>query len=83
MRALPRPSADLPTRLGLRVRVGHKSGAVGRNRVRRRLRHAFRAAAPSRGWDVAIAADPEVADADFQELTVLMSALLADLQVRS
>ncbi|HEU4572309.1 MAG TPA: ribonuclease P protein component [Candidatus Limnocylindrales bacterium] len=57
------------TRFGLSTgrRLG---GAVVRNRVRRRLREALRAMAPSfqPGWDVLIIARPALADADYEAL---------------
>jgi ribonuclease P protein component len=45
-------------------------GAVVRNRVRRRLREALRAMAPSfqPGWDVLIIARPAIVDADLETL---------------
>ncbi len=62
--------------LGLAVprRVG---GAVTRNRIKRRLREAYRAGAPERGFDVVIQARPEAAHVDFQQLAEEVSRLVA------
>jgi len=65
------------TRFGLST--GRKlGGAVVRNRVRRRLREALRAMAPSfqPGWDVLIIARPPVIGADFQALASALQNLL-------
>ena len=65
------------TRFGLST--GRKlGGAVVRNRVRRRLREALRAMAPSfqPGWDVLIIARPPVIGADFQALAGALQNLL-------
>jgi ribonuclease P protein component len=65
------------TRIGLSTgrRLG---GAVVRNRVRRRLREALRAMAPSfqPGWDVLIIARPAVVDASHAEITEAVRRLL-------
>jgi ribonuclease P protein component len=59
-----RPEGTAPSRIGMSVRA---HGSVERNRVRRRLRAAFRAAAPP-GYDVVIRTDRGAASVDFQEL---------------
>jgi ribonuclease P protein component len=53
-------------------------GAVVRNRVRRRLREALRAMAPSfqPGWDVLIIARPAIVDADLETLTGVLRRTL-------
>jgi ribonuclease P protein component len=53
-------------------------GAVVRNRVRRRLREALRAMAPSfqPGWDVLIIARPGLTTADHATLTAVLERLL-------
>ena len=61
----PLPSS--PSRLGLAV-PARAGGAVQRNRIKRRLRAAFRSAAPQSGLDVVIRARPEATRVDFQEL---------------
>jgi ribonuclease P protein component len=65
------------TRFGLSTgrRLG---GAVVRNRVRRRLRVALRAMAPSfqPGWDVLIIARPALVDADHDALVGAVSRVL-------
>jgi ribonuclease P protein component len=65
------------TRFGLSTgrRLG---GAVVRNRVRRRLRMALRAMAPSfqPGWDVLIIARPALVDADHDALVGAVSRVL-------
>jgi ribonuclease P protein component len=61
---------DAPSRLGMSVRAG-ALGAVGRNRIRRRLRAAFLVSAPP-GYDVIVQAGPGVAEQDYQELAKAM-----------
>ncbi len=56
----------LPARVGLAVRVG--SGAVGRNRVKRRLREAWRASDVAPGFDVVIQAGDEAGTVGFEDL---------------
>lgn len=66
------------TRFGLST--GRKlGGAVVRNRVRRRLREALRAMAPSfqPGWDVLIIARPAIVEADHDALVGALRRLLA------
>jgi ribonuclease P protein component len=65
------------TRIGLAT--GRKLGtAVARNRVRRRLREALRATAPSfqAGWDVLIIARPAIVDASYAETIEAVRRLL-------
>jgi len=65
------------TRFGLAT--GRKlGGAVTRNRLRRRLREALRALAPSfqPGWDVLIIARPALVDATHEEMTEAVARLL-------
>jgi ribonuclease P protein component len=65
------------TRFGLAT--GRKlGGAVVRNRVRRRLREALRAMAPSfqPGWDVLIIARPAIVEADHRVLVDALRRLL-------
>ncbi len=65
------------TRFGLSTgkRLG---GAVVRNRVRRRLREALRALAPSfqPGWDVLFIARPAIVDASHEDVTEAVRRLL-------
>ena len=61
-------------RLGLAV-PGRAGNAVVRNRIRRRIRHAFRATGPT-GIDVVVRADAEAASRNFQELTSDLGAAL-------
>ena len=65
------------TRFGLST--GRKlGGAVVRNRVRRRLREALRAMAPSfqPGWDVLIIVRPAIVEADHDALVGALRRLL-------
>jgi ribonuclease P protein component len=65
------------TRFGLAT--GRKlGGAVIRNRLRRRLREALRALAPSfqPGWDVLIIARPALVNATHEDLTEAVARLL-------
>lgn len=65
-----------PSRLGLSVgtRVGN---AVVRNKLRRRLRNLFRAAAAPEGFDVVIVADPSAAANSFSQLEAALRSALA------
>jgi ribonuclease P protein component len=63
-----------PSRLGMSVRTGAGS-AVERNRIRRRVRAAFVAAAPP-GYDVVVRADASVAQTSYQELVSNMKDAL-------
>lgn len=72
--AAPLSDSLAPTRLGLAVRV--PGGAVLRNRVKRRVREAFRSCGCATGYGVVIRADAEAAASDFQVLVAdLRSAL--------
>ena len=60
-------TTDTPPRLGLAV--GRDTGnAVMRNRIRRRLREAWRASEPPPGHDAIVRATADVATMDFQNL---------------
>lgn len=63
------PSEDdaQPSRLGLAVRAAIGT-AVARNRIRRRLREAFRGFAPAPGFDVVMRAEPGLSGKNFQEM---------------
>lgn len=66
--------AEAPARLGLIVaRVG---GAVLRNRVRRRVREAFRSCNPRPGVDVVVRADARAAVTPFAHLVDLLRGAL-------
>ena len=72
------PAADpgAPARLGLAV--GRGSGtAVTRNRIRRRLRAAWRESKPPPGVEVVMRASPAAATADFQDLVKHMKSALS------
>ena len=72
------PSGDAPVRLGVRVSARGPARAVRRNRVRRRIRHAFGDVAPATGWDVAVIVQPEAVDRSFQELGTLLEGALSE-----
>lgn len=77
--AVTRSDPGFRSRLGLAV--GSKcGGAVTRNRIKRRLREAFRAAAPASGWDVVISARPAAAGASYQELEKAVSEALRSME---
>ena len=65
-----------PSRLGLAV-PARAGGAVQRNRIKRRVRAAFRLAAPSHGLDVVVRARAEAARTDFQEMESVLRELRA------
>jgi ribonuclease P protein component len=69
---MARAEGTAPSRIGMSVRA---RGSVARNRVRRRLRAAFRVAAPL-GYDVVIRAGDEAARQDFQELVKSVKSAL-------
>lgn len=54
-----------PSRLGLAVRC---SGAVVRNRVKRRLRAAFLEVRPVNGYDIVVRADDRLLDIEYSNL---------------
>ncbi|MGH2754994.1 MAG: ribonuclease P protein component [Actinomycetota bacterium] len=60
-----RQTGERGTRLGLVVRA---PSSVLRNRIKRRLREAVRAAGPEDGVDVVVRADARVAREGFQEM---------------
>ena len=60
-----RPNDVNETRVGFAVR-GH--GAVGRNRIKRRLRAAARMSRLPEGLDLVVQAGPDAAVSDFQKL---------------
>lgn len=74
------PGADPsgPARLGIAVRVA-RGRAVVRNRIRRRVKEAFRSAARP-GRDVVVRADDRVLGMSFQELTVTLEGAMADAE---
>ena len=72
----PRDASDLPSRLGLAVRA---SGAVVRNRARRRLRAAATGCVPPRGWDVVLGAGSEAAGMSYQELEETVCSSVSEL----
>jgi ribonuclease P protein component len=63
----PRPDGSAPSRLGLAV-PSSTGGAVVRNRIKRRLREAFRSHGPQAGIDIAIRASAPTAGLPYQEL---------------
>jgi ribonuclease P protein component len=67
-----------PARLGLAV-SGRGLGAVRRNRIRRRVRAAWREAAPDAARDHVVRARPEAADAPFAALVEELRRSLASL----
>jgi ribonuclease P protein component len=68
----PRPDRMAPSRVGLAVARGAGT-AVARNRIRRRLRAAWRRTGAPTGLDVVIRARPEAIDAPFQELVDVLA----------
>ena len=65
-------TAPGPARLGVSV-SGRRGRAAARNRIKRRLRAAFRASAARDGLDVVIEAGPDAGTTDFQELVRAIS----------
>ncbi|MDQ3659978.1 MAG: ribonuclease P protein component [Actinomycetota bacterium] len=63
-----------PSRLGLAVRC--KRGAVARNRVKRKLRAAFRLVRPVDGYDVVVRADDRVLETEHSRLVDDLGAAL-------
>ena len=76
--ALSRARAELPSRLGIRVRVAGRARAVRRNKARRRLREAWRTLPPPAGVDAVVYADESATDKNFQTLVNELSAALAE-----
>ena len=72
VRALRRADSNLSSRLGLAVRAG-RAGAVGRNRIKRRLRSAASEIFPATGWDIVVGSDERA-------LGVRFEMLLADMK---
>ncbi len=64
---VPAQTPSAPSRLGLAV-PARAGGAVQRNRIKRRVRAAFRLTAPGTGLDVVVRARPAAGQVDFQEL---------------
>lgn len=71
--AAPRPGGGA-SRLGLVVRS--RAGAVGRNRIKRRLRSAWETTKPSDGYDVVVRAGEELDSRAFAELSRDLSVAL-------
>ena len=67
---------DRAARLGLAV-PSSVGGAVARNRIKRRLRAAFVAAAPPEGQDVVIRAGADAGTIPFQELEIMLAEAVA------
>jgi len=65
---------DEPSRLGLAVRC--KRGAVARNRLKRRIRAAFRLVGPDGGYDVVVRADDRVLGTEYSRLVEDLRAAL-------
>lgn len=72
--AAPRPDAG-ETRLGMSIRATVGT-AVERNRLRRRVKEAFRAYDPVPGRDIVLAATREAAGRNFQELQGSLTTVL-------
>jgi ribonuclease P protein component len=63
-----------PSKLGLAVRC--RRGAVARNRVKRRIRAAFRQLRPVGGYDVVVRANDRVLDTKYSRLVEDLGAAL-------
>jgi ribonuclease P protein component len=63
-----------PSRLGMAVRC--RRGAVARNRVKRRIRAAFRQLGPVGGYDVVVRASDRVLDTKYSRLVEDLGAAL-------
>lgn len=72
--AAARPDAG-ETRLGMSIRAAVGT-AVERNRLRRRVREAFRSYDPAPGSDVVLSASREATGRNFQELQGSLSTVL-------
>jgi len=70
-----RPEASLPTRLGIVVERS-AGGAVVRNRIKRRIREAFRSWSAATGYDVVVRGEADVRDIEFQELVIHLKTAL-------
>jgi ribonuclease P protein component len=68
-------------RVGLVANLG-RGRAVARNRVRRRLREALRAAEAEGGYDIVVRGGPETAEVEFQQLVSHMRDALIEAGVR-
>ncbi|MGH2730336.1 MAG: ribonuclease P protein component [Actinomycetota bacterium] len=75
-----RSEASLPTRLGIVVERS-AGGAVVRNKIKRRIREAFRSCCPSPGHDVVVRGDADVRDIEFQELVIYLKTALTRTEV--
>ncbi len=78
--ALAERDSRLPTRLGLAVRAPGR--AVVRNRVKRRLREAFRACHCGPGYRVVVRAEASLASRNFQEVLEELEAALREVTRR-
>jgi ribonuclease P protein component len=67
-------------RVGLVANV-NRGGAVARNRARRRLREAIRAAHPRLRSDIVVSGGPETIDMEFQELVTHVTEALTEAGV--
>lgn len=65
--AAPGSDVESPTRLGLAIRARGLT-AVARNRIKRRVRAAFSDYQPVTGFDVVVAATPEVDGKSYQQV---------------
>ncbi|MGH2757017.1 MAG: ribonuclease P protein component [Actinomycetota bacterium] len=65
--AVPAADPALASRLGLTVRRS-TGNSVTRNRIKRRIRHAFAETLPVNGFDVVARADAEAIGRNYQEL---------------
>ena len=63
-----------PSRLGLAIRC--RRGAVARNRVKRRIRAAFRQLGPVGGYDVVVRADDRAMETEYSSLVKDLGAAL-------
>ena len=75
MAVAARAEPNAPSRLGMNVRT-RAGTAVARNRIKRRLRAAFVAAAPP-GHDVVVRADERAAMEGFHELVISMKTAVS------
>jgi ribonuclease P protein component len=73
------PGGDGPPRVGLVVAKGG-GGAVGRNRIKRRLRHAMVGKMLQPGTDYVIIANREVSEVPFAQLETWLTAALEEVQ---